>query len=723
MTNQILLNGCAPEPLIHYLKALGIFRLVTEQFDPRARGFWLGDAFALETEKTAEELLGFFLDEYRPTPIVAPWNNGSGFHSKEDAKESGKKVTAFRNIKNSTNERLLAYRDTIAKTEELLASCLTEKIAALESTKRSEALKPLLVPLCRNNLPDEIVRWIDAVCLMTDEGGLKFPPLLGPAGNDGNLEFSLTFMGRLHEVLPINDKPQPKSEKQLRSALFSETGSAGTVFSPGQFHPGGSGGPNATTGVEANFLANPWDYVLAVEGAMVFAGAVVRRLAAGAKAEASFPFFVRRSDFGSTASRAEENRGELFLPLWERSASLSEIIHLFSEGRVRLGKKQARTTVDFARAIAELGVDRGIARFHRHVFFTRNGKMQFASSLGSVEVKERKPARLIDEKLANQIESFRQAAHLDKASDKFARAFADVEEAIFNLSVYDIEGQAQVALMALGIAESEVALRPSFRDAFKQSKKKDLRPLSGLSPSWSWESRDNSAEFNIAAALAAMRGEGKRGAFRTHLEPVEAKDKSAYFEWTKDDTGVVWQAGTLEDNLAAVLQRRSIEARATAASHPELQSGRTASLRFINNFLSRATDDDKLEALLRGLSLINWMPWNDTPVPTLPPTLPRAYALLKLLFLPNGKLEHSGQNFELRHEPAIVPLLRAGRVGEALAIAERRLRSTGLTPFTAQLYFPDEEGSRLAAALLIPIDEASASVLAAAVLRPSSANL
>jgi len=30
------LNGCAPVPLAHYLKALGILRLVAEQADPGA---------------------------------------------------------------------------------------------------------------------------------------------------------------------------------------------------------------------------------------------------------------------------------------------------------------------------------------------------------------------------------------------------------------------------------------------------------------------------------------------------------------------------------------------------------------------------------------------------------------------------------------------------------------------------------------------------------------
>jgi len=106
MTNQILLNGCAPEPLIHYLKALGVFRLVTEQLDPQARGAWLGDTFALETYNTADELVGFFLNEYKPTPLVSPWNGGSGFYDGDDI--SGREA-----IRRSESDRLKDYRDVI----------------------------------------------------------------------------------------------------------------------------------------------------------------------------------------------------------------------------------------------------------------------------------------------------------------------------------------------------------------------------------------------------------------------------------------------------------------------------------------------------------------------------------------------------------------------------------------------------------------------------------
>ena len=43
------LAGCTPEPLMTYLKALGILRLVSEQKDPAARGWWKNDVFCLRS--------------------------------------------------------------------------------------------------------------------------------------------------------------------------------------------------------------------------------------------------------------------------------------------------------------------------------------------------------------------------------------------------------------------------------------------------------------------------------------------------------------------------------------------------------------------------------------------------------------------------------------------------------------------------------------------------
>ena len=83
-TYDHVLHGCGPVPLAGYLKALGVFRLVAEQADPDASGFWHDERFVLRTGLKEADLIRFFVDEYKPTPVVAPWNSGSGFWPKDN---------------------------------------------------------------------------------------------------------------------------------------------------------------------------------------------------------------------------------------------------------------------------------------------------------------------------------------------------------------------------------------------------------------------------------------------------------------------------------------------------------------------------------------------------------------------------------------------------------------------------------------------------------------
>lgn len=79
------LTGLNPDTLATYLAALGIFRLLAEQKDERIRGFWRDEHFVLVTELDRDSMEQFFLQDYRPTPILAPWNMESGFFSLKPA--------------------------------------------------------------------------------------------------------------------------------------------------------------------------------------------------------------------------------------------------------------------------------------------------------------------------------------------------------------------------------------------------------------------------------------------------------------------------------------------------------------------------------------------------------------------------------------------------------------------------------------------------------------
>jgi len=170
--NELVLEGCRPIPLAGYLKALGVLRLVAEQADPAARGWWEGDRFRLRTTLVRDGLVNFLLSDYRPTPIIAPWNGGSGFYPK-DSKDG------ISTLQGSGLTRLAAYREAI----ELGARLLRER--KLDERPTDQAKGELIAAL-RAEAGPELVGWIDAAIALTLDR-MAFPPLLGTGGNDGRL--------------------------------------------------------------------------------------------------------------------------------------------------------------------------------------------------------------------------------------------------------------------------------------------------------------------------------------------------------------------------------------------------------------------------------------------------------------------------------------------------------------------------------------------------------
>jgi CRISPR-associated protein Csx17 len=92
---ELMLQGCTPEPLMSYLKALGILRLVAEQADPEACGAWRAGTFVLSTKLDETALMKFFLEAYQPTPMLAPWNGGCGFYLKWDPKKKSLRLRSL----------------------------------------------------------------------------------------------------------------------------------------------------------------------------------------------------------------------------------------------------------------------------------------------------------------------------------------------------------------------------------------------------------------------------------------------------------------------------------------------------------------------------------------------------------------------------------------------------------------------------------------------------
>jgi CRISPR-associated protein Csx17 len=82
------LTGLKPEALATYLAGLGVFRLLAEQRDAEVRALWRDEHFVLVTTLDWAEIERFFVSDYAPTPILAPWNMESGFFSLKPSGEA-----------------------------------------------------------------------------------------------------------------------------------------------------------------------------------------------------------------------------------------------------------------------------------------------------------------------------------------------------------------------------------------------------------------------------------------------------------------------------------------------------------------------------------------------------------------------------------------------------------------------------------------------------------
>jgi CRISPR-associated protein Csx17 len=780
---EMVLGGCEPIPLASYLKALGVFRLVAKQKDKNVRGGWREEAFVLDTTLTSGELVSFFLKEYRPSPIISPWNSGSGFYFREDKSNARDPATGKPGVRNqptaatdvvgsfanAKSNRFASYKSGIACAQDEL-----KKLGLAKAPKEEE--KRGLVMRLRARLPEECLEWFDAaVALVPGEAGetLGLPPLLGSGGNDGNLDFSSNFMQRLREIFDLETGASRAGvQESLEDALFgSVTGPTAEHAAIGQFAPGAAGGPNATAGFEGEALVNPWDYVLMLEGAVLLASSASRRLERVGDANLNCPFTVNTASVGgASATLMDERRKkrdkfvgncfEVWMPLWERFAELAEVRALLSEGRATLGRRPVRDGLDFVRAVAALGVSRGVNAFQRYAFLQRRGTSMSATPMGRILVPSRPSAGLLsDLDRGDWLGRFRRYARkLDEQKKALAapqrlQALAlNLDGAIFAMTGGASPAAVQHVIMAVGQAAVYLASSSKARD----QKEGGLKPPPRLLPRWFCAADDGTPEFRIAAALAGLgrppagpddgadrgsaidddvsqeEGEAqedpvgleasatpeeqqRKGAlppppFRAHLAPLD--EKSWYKkvrQWSDKGGLVVWGGGSLERSLVAVTERRLFFATKGNLDGDPFDSHAPADLASVLTFLEGETDDARISRLVQGLA------WGDAPNALGAARgrrdqrpLPLAYAVLKPFFAPIDRvrdIEGVPKDIRLPLPAALVARLRAGDVDAAVTMACSRARASGL-PVTFEprrAYIGGVSGARLLASLLIPI--------------------
>ncbi len=692
MPLDVVLSGCAPVPLASYLKALGVLRLVAEQKAPDARGCWRGERFVLQSTLDEVGIMKFFLEEYRPTPVIAPWNGGSGFYAKDNKSGIG-------NLQNNTAVRFEAYRQVIRQAAELL-----ESSNFLERPQGDE--KEKLIRMLRATLDESAIEWMDAALFISSDS-VAFPPLLGTGGNDGRLDFTNNFMQRLVALFdPKSGAPTPGAERWLGDAIFQQSSPALLVSAAiGQFSPGAAGGPNASAGFEANSLSNPWEFVLMIEGALLFASSAARKLGSSEPGVLSYPFTVRKAGGSGGLSLEDEGdpRGEMWLPLWQAPSSYEELRALFSEGRATLGRRAARDGLDFVRATARLGVNRGIQAFQRYSFQKRSGKAYLATPLNRVVVKRNPKSDLIDGLDRNGwLTGFRRIVRGNEAPASLRVIGRRLDDTLFAIAQEASPQNVQVVLAVIGEAQVHLAASPKAREW--------LRPLQNLHSDWAIGADDKSHEFRIAVSLAGL-GAVEREAptnfpMRFHFAPLGPGDYGRDV-WSENSRHFVWGGGTLISNLLRVLERRLMEAERLGGDDKPLYGRPGADVAAISAFLQGDTDDVRIARLLSGLA---WV----LPPHSLPPrndddeVLPAAYAALKPIFSPTvalRRLRIIAQEARLPVPPGLVRILAGNSVQRALDMGLARTRASGLSSPFRGLHSGGLDGPRLAAALLIPVND------------------
>ncbi len=753
MSHGLELRGCAPEPLMAYLKALGIFRLVAEQKDKDARACWENDTFMLRSALDRDALVEFFLEKYKPTPIVSPWNGGSGFYPRDNQ-------DAITDLCSSDNARLRPYRNAAAAAKvvkvmvplikkfqeaEKMEAPQAKKVARKEAAKARGQAKDEILAQCRASLSDGALDWLDAAYVLTTDG-VKYPPLLGSGGNDGRLDFSNNFMQNVVSALNISNSGggAATTQRRLVAALFNEGSPELMKRSTGFYNPGGVGGANASVGFNDDALTNPWDYVFMFEGALLFAGAAARRLSPQARSKAVFPFTVDGSPagYGTSADSEYGSLTEFWAPIWSRYANLKELIHLVSEGRAQIGRRQGLTGTDFARAVAGLGTARGVSQFRRYGFLERNGQSDLAVSLGRFYTPDDKNSAersrlsnvLFD--LDLWLDILRRNASGRKPPAGLGTALRQIERAIIEFCQRGASRDLQDVLIAVGRTERWLS-RSSLSKDNDKSKAKGVPPFGNLSREWISHADDGYPEFRLACAMASVlyesaQGERRVGPIRENLEPVAPDPKTRRLEWKIDSTSFVWTAGDPLVNMLAVLERRCLDGRMGGLQEegsPPLNAAYSARLSDIAAFLSGSVDVQRVADLALPLSFVSYRRRQERedsqrqkPL-NAPFDLPAAYAVMKLTLLPGRfvcpEIGVDGEGIDIAMEPSMLAMLRAGRVGAAYRVAYRRLRASGLRPLSGDPGIRDgsEQGRRLAAALLFPLDESAYKALAERALR------
>ncbi|MDR9402923.1 MAG: type I-U CRISPR-associated protein Csx17 [Halothece sp. Uz-M2-17] len=497
----------SPTTLLGYLKALGLMAITD------AKGYWEQEQFYLNVE-SIDKVVNSFISDYEPKPIANPWNKKSGFLS-------GNQLKPF--LETET-ERYQRIRETYQEIIEVLSELNLKG-------KGSKELKPLLFPKLEESIEDDaFTDWLSSVGVVTTDKGKErvyLNDLLGTGGNVSTSDLAFNYLECCRQLWDIKTgeptadcqtfaevaiaaTPHPKS--LIKKGILCHLSPRADFFGELDTRTGTDDYP--ANGISTQ-LANPVDYILAIEGLLQFSGTVKNlKETDGESAESTYALYplLLEINAGSaeTSDRTENNKHECWLPLWSEPIPLKTYRRYLNNHLNYRLKNQIRDTLDLLAQLSQSSQYLEFTRYSRFGFWPRKGQGSYAIHIG------------IESPDGNDL-----GAEL-RCWRKSVLPRPDQTNATYNLlmsleqrltALQRGQGSYQELLILLGSVEKHLSKLQSYR----------MPPVPTLSEKWvqaAYEENDSS-EFRLAAALASTR-------LRSRISNARYNPNKQKFFWSKN---------------------------------------------------------------------------------------------------------------------------------------------------------------------------------------------
>ncbi|MGI6792292.1 type I-G CRISPR-associated protein Cas8g1/Csx17 [Aminivibrio sp.] len=761
---SVRLEGCGITPLSGYLKALGVMRIVSQQLEPSVQGAWRGDCFILAGSLEEDSLSDFLLKEYSPTPIVAPWNGGSGFNPNDDK-------SALNAILALKGDRFKPYVSVIREilswpeipsppdTVEKLLDSLEAEAGRKGETKEGDKIRALAAEI-RAFPPGS-----DPTVFPTEKKQLE--KAIESLGGKNALQDSSQWRMAVKKGVNIISKAQRSLDKTALlnacrarlpeeildwfDAAYALTGTDSASFAPVL----GSGANDGRLEFTNNFMKRVLDVLVSFpedKSRELLEASLFGRGASGLiKGKIGFYDPGRAGGYNQGAGIEKK---DFFINPWDYVLLFEGLPVLAASVTRRAGQAGAyisspftarHTRVGYVSAGGEkdrnetwLPVWDNPASYREIRFLFREGRstlgrrvsrtgLDFVRSARTLGVDrgirffqryvylERRgnnyvalPAGVIAVKEQKDVAVLNEADSLLRSLDGFLGGFGQNVPSSFSAARRRIDA----CLFACAEEPNPARFRNLVRSfgAMEQlivkmdnsNPKKLKRPLTGLSPRWVALCSGKEDALPEVFLAGALSSIMVSGKVGPLRTYLSGVDSQNPRSWSRDGHRF-WSGISLEERLCRLVMRRQMDAGRLRVPAFPAEGHLRLNPEQVVPFLEKRTDDALLEELLWGFLWIDWRKSSHGMFPKGAACSGETPVIPRIWAL--MKLCHAPERIgdrELPLEPRIAQNLFAGRMEEAERIAVMRLRGSGYIPHPV-VFSEACEPRRILASLLFPV--------------------